>query len=223
MARVLSSGGAAAIVVVMTGVLAAGAKVPSDILVKTTVYDTAGATPLRVQSDGATGAVGETAAVYQTTTVGAKTTVTSTIYSFSGTIGTGFLPDDVLHIEGFVRRVGQNRAHRHKRSAVIRIVRHPRPGLGPGAGADWRQVPPRAAQRCQSGGDDPGPIGGMPGVAAILGSGRAVVSVLVPARELLEQRSVAGDLHRGGHLGLHEMDDHAKRHGRNQRQYAAPD
>jgi hypothetical protein len=61
-----------------------GAPTP-DILVKTTVFNTdATGTSLRVQSDDAQ------EDIYQTTTVGGKTTVTSKIYSFTGTVGQDF-------------------------------------------------------------------------------------------------------------------------------------
>jgi hypothetical protein len=50
--------------------------------VRTTIYDSDGTSALRVQSDGK--------GVYQTTTVGSKTTVSSSIVSFNYTVGQDF-------------------------------------------------------------------------------------------------------------------------------------
>lgn len=89
MVRAARNAGVLAVAVVMVIALAVatsakGGPAPADLLVKTTIYNTAGTTALRVQSDGAT------QAVYETTVVGKTTTVTSKIFSFSGTVGQDF-------------------------------------------------------------------------------------------------------------------------------------
>jgi len=86
MARVLRNVCVIAIVVGMAGALSVstGAKAGPgpDVQVRTTIYNSDGIGALRVQNDGK--------GVYQTTTVGGKTTVTSTIFSFTNTVGQDF-------------------------------------------------------------------------------------------------------------------------------------
>lgn len=88
MARTLRNMSGMAVVVAMAAALTVAASAkggpPPDILVKTTIFNTDGASPLTVQSDG------NPQAIYQTTTSGKTTTVTSKIYSFLGTVGQDF-------------------------------------------------------------------------------------------------------------------------------------
>ena len=88
MERGPTKAGVLTVVVAVATALSQGATAtggaPADVPVRTTIADSDASGPLRVRSDG------NNPDVYETTTVGAKTTVTSMIYSFQGTSGQDF-------------------------------------------------------------------------------------------------------------------------------------